>query len=81
MRSKNGPLNGTVTNKNGTAVYGRNGNDNGKFGSKNGPSLLASHQITITVPEIVLAVYACSSGDKFEGPAFELYITSFHSRM
>ena len=41
--SKNGPLNGTVTKKrdgNGTAVYGKNGNDNGKFGFKNGPSLV-----------------------------------------
>ena len=25
---------------NGTAVYGKNGNDNGKFGFENGPSLL-----------------------------------------
>ena len=40
---KNGPLNGTVT-KNGTAVYGKNGNDNGKFGFKNGPSLMAFHK-------------------------------------
>ena len=42
---KNGPLNGTMTKKrdgNGTAVYGKNGNDNGKFGFKNGPSLIHS---------------------------------------
>ena len=38
---ENGPLNGTVT-KNGTAVYGKNGNDNGKFGFKNGPSLVST---------------------------------------
>ena len=29
----------TKRDGNGTVVYGKNGNDNGKFGFKNGPSL------------------------------------------